>query len=636
MNNNENMSQVYIKELQKLPQRTRDVNGFNHFCKNVSNNIDDGFTPSSTLIKLFLSVIMKTNGNSWDKNTEYIKNNATQECAHTLLHKIIIFIDSFDTDIIESIKLLISSFNESKLVDFLVERNIDIPNTFINKCVLGNSHNSCIELFKHFPQKFSDDVIDCIISRNMKSTLIELLNMKIKVNNKIILKLISSKMDGKLEILKMMLLLGVTVTSEILEEACLNSNVEIVKFLLESKVEPTRQCFNKVTQSYNSHYKTINKNSNQTLIIEQLIMFGYNLSYEDFLAATKNKIYIKNAEQLHFQIDNRYLEVCSEVGFYPDYRFPTVKPTITCLEKECLRSGNLTEIKKLVSLGLTPSQKALENACKHKQNLAAIKFLKEKGAKVTLNCIKNYAESIYNRGLLYLIDEYMKNNENEEKQVTNTKNKKNVSKSKKIIEADPSDDLDSDLDEKLDSNEELNSNSDLDSVSNSDSASDSDSNSESDSDSDSDSDSASDSDSDQDIEEVKVNKKGKANLVKKQNKNIESKSELNDKKNSQSTKQNDLETLRIIIKSPTNKIDQRTKHNISKKAQKILGLKTGTMSFLDIRKKMLEYINKHSLYHKDNKLYIKIDKNMGKELNLEENKYIHFNDLDNFVYNIME
>ena len=94
--------------------------------------------------------------------------------------------------------------------------------------------------------------------------------------------------------------------------------------------------------------------------------------------------------------------------------------------------------------------------------------------------------------------------------------------------------------------------------------------------------------------------------------------------------------MKIIIKEAIDKIDQKLKIKISVDLNKIFNLtKDEKISFLELRKKLLEYFNKNSLYYEKNKMLIRIDTKISELFDLEKDKYIHFDDVDNIIYNLM-
>ena len=262
----------------------------------------------------------------------------------------------------------------------------------------------------------------------------ELINRKIKVTKTAIIFAIIYNIN--LPTIKTLLSIGPTLCEEYLIAACYSLNKEIIDFLLDNKIEPTSKCikalfkpninddelFKKelfgldkyilILNSYHKdiphspvHFAVINK---YTTILETLLNYNYKLTYEDVINATRYYIKIDNITNYDIKFDSKFLEVCYEVGFYPKYNH-NIKPDITCLQKECDKYGNMTNIKKLIIIDqLKPDAICMQNACKFKSNLQIIKFLHEKGAPIDHYALKNIIRANGNTCLIFLIDEYIK------------------------------------------------------------------------------------------------------------------------------------------------------------------------------------------------------------------------------------
>ena len=255
----------------------------------------------------------------------------------------------------------------------------------------------------------------------------ELINKKIKVSKASIILAILYNFN--LPLIKTLLSHGPTLCEDYLIAACFSLNKDIIDFLLDNKLEPTSKCMKAIFKTniydelgfsenelkvdnmikekpYNtSDIKTINKYSK---ILETILNYNYKLDYDDVLNATRYFVQINNIKNYDIKLDSKFLEVCYDVGFHPTYHHD-IKPDITCLQKECNKYGNLSNIKNLVNkYNIIPDTLCMQNACKFKSNTQTIKFLHEKGAPVDHNAIKNIIYTNGNSSLIFLIDEYIK------------------------------------------------------------------------------------------------------------------------------------------------------------------------------------------------------------------------------------
>lgn len=638
-------------------------------CSKIVQNIQNGVIPNNQLVIVFLNYIQKEHqqGNySWNKQPSYLNDIQTKNIVLECLKIMSPYFDLSNLDIKNLINTLITKHNTSFLIQIMSEQKENISRHVLEQVIKSNFNDTCKEILKYYPNMFDSAILKCVIQQGNKELIIELLNMKIPFDDTAFEELLKKNMPESLEIFKLFLLNGLKISVKLLELACYYCSKDIINFLLSNKIEPNNKCLENIINSNcykNYGYirgRKVDNNDIKTELISNLIAYGYILTYKDLLSATKNKIYIKNVDQYNLKFDEKFLETCAEVGYYPDYKIKNIKPNSVCLEKECSRSGNIQEIKKLISMGITPTSKSLENSCSHKNNLASVRFLVEKGAKTNLQCIKNLAKTIGNRTLDYLLVEYEKQLEEEKKKLSQIKS---IKKSKDYqIDSDSDSDSDSESESIQDENIPIISEHEDDVLE--DDFSDSSSDSE-----DMDIDELSDPEietlSDEKIKISKpgLNKKSKEIIVKgkklkekesstksidsvKSNKSAKSdKSTKSNKSNegNKSKKTNETknetknEPVKITINPPKKQIEQRVKVKISESVLKLFSLKKDEkISFLDLRRKFLEYFNKNSLYNEKNKLLIKVDNKMATALKLEENKYLHFDDLDNLIYQILD
>lgn len=241
---------------------------------------------------------------------------------------------------------------------------------------------------------------------------------------------------GQNDFVRLLLTTGVKLSETILEHACKHTNEDIMKLCLENKIVPNEKCFNALISypnGYSFQYsylkrlylETNSKNilsksssywyktehdikMNGKLVadrIETLIAYGYKVTYENVLSAIEHKKYVNDIERFNIKLDEKYLEACSKAGYYP-YE-SDVLPGVACLEKECLKSGNLTVIRQLFvkNPSLKPSKQCLINACTLKSNLQTLKFLVSKGGVLDIECVNAFITQFGNSMLQYIMNE---------------------------------------------------------------------------------------------------------------------------------------------------------------------------------------------------------------------------------------
>ena len=197
---------------------------------------------------------------------------------------------------------------------------------------------------------------------------------------------------------------GVHPDSKSLVNACGTKNDKIIGMILLCKLTPTNECF-KALLPENSYYGSIN--ANQTVyMIDMLVQHGYVITYDDVIYALERKQHINNVKRFNIKFDNKFIEKCSHIGYYPySEKDIGVKPTIECLRIECGKQSNIKTIKTLINSGLKPDIECLRNACKSRSGIVNIRLLIEKhGLKVDVQCLKNLALTIGNKSLSYLLE----------------------------------------------------------------------------------------------------------------------------------------------------------------------------------------------------------------------------------------
>ncbi len=289
--------------------------------------------------------------------------------------------------------------------------------------------------------------------------IMEILNHKITVTKDIINTAIISHIS--VETIKSLIALGPEVCSEYLEAASFSLNTEAIDFLLDNKIIPTKKCIKELfstdisfkhicqeiqKQKPYSQKDTIVINKYKTILVK-FINYNYNITYDDVLLAIEYFITIPHIEKFNIKFDSKFIQKCSDIGFYPDYNH-NMKADVICLQKECMKSGNITIIRELVNKQkIMPDSVCLENACKVRSNLPVIRFLVEKGAKPSIKSLQNIIHANANSACCFVIDEFAK--------VFNPNNIANaqVNKKENIIEDNTEEDTESNSQENSEANE---------------------------------------------------------------------------------------------------------------------------------------------------------------------------------------
>jgi hypothetical protein len=471
----------------------------------------------------------------------------------------------------------------------------------------------------------------------------------------------------------MLILSGCHLDIKALELSCKTGEIPLIHFILDNKIMPNNKCFQEAClytdsysfepkygyYSYKNKDKTISKAKISSQIIDMLIGAGYKLKYDDVIFATQKKILINNFNSYNIKLDGKYLETCSEVGFYP-YDLSYIEPTIKCLEIESGKSGNMQNIRKLISTyNLKPNIICLRNACSISNNLHVIKYLIETGnLKIDKRCIYNLLQTINNNSLNFVIREFIDANEIEKEiqkekeleknkkiqpQITQSDNNQNIQPQitqldnnqkiqPKITQSDNNQKIQAKITQS-DNNQkiqpkitQLDNNQTIDFASENSDISDNDSNDSISKSSDNDNISKNCSDNN-----ILSNSSSDDEYYKSESIN-KSKSDSNNINNNINNNVNNINNTLKLIPSSYNFREMRI---IKPAILTLLSLnKKKNYSFIDIRCNLIKYLNKNKLFHNDT---FNVDTNICKHLNnlqLVQNK-IKINDLDTIVYNLI-
>lgn len=350
--------------------------------------------------------------------------------SHGVVKKVIVHI--FNSGLIEKgehqrwLKLLTgNSIKEGiKIIEFFFEIKkceFDVSETiFVLKLINTNYNpytyiNAYIKLLMAFIEnndifEYNKEILELATHNNCQKFAMRAIEKKITITDVCVVNIVK---NNNLELFEFALSNGANISGPTLDSACEHGSTAIMKYLLDNKIQPTKKSMEYAIkhQSVYPHYgyRKINpdREKNKTMI-NMLRSYGYIITYDDVLAATKLHITIDDFESLGIKLDVKFLEICSELSFYP-YKTQNISPNQACLEKECGKSSNLSVIRKLINQGIVPTQKCIQNACKIRNNLQVVQFLISKGLKIDTECINFVADTTNSKVLTYALDQFFKN-----------------------------------------------------------------------------------------------------------------------------------------------------------------------------------------------------------------------------------
>jgi hypothetical protein len=432
------------------------------------------------------------------------------------------------------------------------------------------------------------------------------------------------------ETVKVLTDIGMKATQLMFNQACITHNDPIMfKVLLSSKnINPTEKNFNDLInrakdispepRGYYYRQAHVNKNINKleqsilAEIFDHFIERGFKITEDHVIRALNKYVYFNNIED-HSKITHKIYAICAKLNYYP-YEL-NITPDISVLQGACCHAKNLTKIKKLIKQKLKPDSVCLENACAHTNNFQTIKYLIEKHKIVpNIKCVKNITNNISNKTLNIIVDALYKQSQNNKDDSDNP---------------DSAEDDDNSVDDdNVDDNVDNVDDNDVDDV-----------------------------DDVDDIDDVSIKKVIKNKSIKKKVIKKKSISKLKTKSGKQILIENDtddtideIKNKDIKTETPNNKdikietikskpividislthikLNKRKKYKVTSNMVKFWSLdKTIKLSFLDIRKKLREYILTNKLLKGK---FVKTDDRLCNVLKLDKGIF-NLTDLDNIV-----
>jgi hypothetical protein len=365
------------------------------------------------------------------------KNITTCCLNHISTHKEILLIMLEYVDITKTDCAIFTKVCEPWLIEMIMNIKKTIPEFLINSLII-DKNKSCVEyIVKKKYTAINSEQLTSIIANEWYEVAEEILTSGhvVPTTESLVAVLTSiskpntdyysryskrqktdtDKLDGLIQLL---LTMGAPLDKKCLELACCISNDYIIRLCLDSNIKPDQKCFSGLLKSY---YNTIKKHdyiSYKSIIpkssdlkktnelIKLIVDAGYKITEKDILATVENKFTLDNFDSYGIKLDKKYLDKCVEFGFYPYDN--AMAPDISCLEKECDKSGNLNNIKRMIKeKKIVPNLTCLRNASKHSNNLAVIKYLvSEHNLKPDFDCLRNQIDVLSNSTLGYLLREY--------------------------------------------------------------------------------------------------------------------------------------------------------------------------------------------------------------------------------------
>jgi hypothetical protein len=623
-------------------------------CNRLYLNLVGGLMINHDFILKFLSYIQKSaGGHSYYKCVE-CKTSKWTQCLVMMIDQLPIIDQLFDI-IIDTV-ICNTDNNLISIIKKYLENGARISDQQFKNMCTAKKYN-VIDLMMDYYEinKSSMIMLTSLNSCNIDTIIRKTFNQKIDFDEQMLENLLRNR---NYDLAKDIIKLGCPISQTCLKIACSKLNIDCVEQILQFKIKPNSLMFNTTIMAYEydeqqndndlyrrQRYKDraataarIAKSNPIKIatIIDMLVNAGYKITYDNVIFALKKKCYINNINRFNIKFTSEFIEKCIEFDYYP-YPELKIKPDIKCLRLECKKLNKIANIKKIVKQGIEPDIGCLQDACTAHNNVQTIAYLIDThGIKPDILCLQNITKYLYNANLNLVLKHVSINND--EKQVSVLYG--NVAKTvvPNTYEDDEEDEKDSD---KIGEESEESSYTDKSEVVVKPAKTMSSKKEE--------------IPSPKDYKSDKCKQKPKTNLEKLADDlgladdfndfNIDiNGSNIKEKKQQvvnviedtlvKPTIETNLKIIELVkptdsvIKNPRNKV------KVDNTIIKLFNIKNNMMSFIQLRKMLLEYISKNDLYYvKDKIKFIKPNKLMNQALNLDQG-LLKVTDLDILVHHI--
>lgn len=485
----------------------------------------------------------------------------------------------------------IQSLQLIHLLEILGEKNLKLPHSLLT-IIFKNNHKNLMSSLEEFligNFDFETNDLELIFSfssnLNFKKKVIEIKNISPNLNcliNSITCKCV----DSANYLLKEKQIIP---NKACLDLACSTKQALLIEEILKFKILPDTNTFNSlIGTSYLSYgkYKGSTDVKFIASIIDLLIQYGLIIDIDHVYSAMKKGCIINDINRFNLNFDNKYIELCTELDFYP-YPNINISPTMKCLHYECKKPSNVAKIKKLIKSGLKPDITCLRLACDTRSNVGNIKFLiVDCGIKPDLECLKNIIKHNSNASVNIVLDHY-------ERAIKNTNNTADSAALKNNLITEKKKDVSEDEDE--------------------------------------DSYSLDESDNSESEESKEFSFESSKNISDDSNEKCED--DKNNKTSENETKVEQEKKLYDILEVKEKIIFDKKTLEINDIGIKVLNLnKNKKYTILTIRKELINYINKNNLIDNEKKNLIYLDDNLSKIVKVSKpGKYIDFTNIDHII-----
>jgi len=420
--------------LQYLRRNNWSVQDTRQILSKITEYVNSGSRLTNEMVKLFSNKIISHYFNGRRSICLYEEPEILQEIENILNegHKLLdpetsVIIMTYQNNMIVPIMNTYNFEINESFITFFQRNDIQATNTYKNIFELCNIKiNDNEKIFKYQLNIF---VINHLIDKR-----------HVTINQNIVYKVIELYGDN---ILEKVLHYGGTLDNTLLEKVCETTNIcmySIIRFLFNNGILPSEVSFNKLINNKDITYYL-------DICVKIFLEHDYRITYEQLLILTSRKIKINNIDKYELKLDNRYLEICDKINFYP-YPFGDIKQEDIDLMSQCTPHSKIKS-------NIVPKQICMKLACTYKNNLNVLETLTQLGGKIDLDCLQKTIElHTSNRQVSYVFEKFKETFLKEYKPI-DTIEEPMQTKRDIDIEIVPDKELNPDLDKELNSNIEI-------------------------------------------------------------------------------------------------------------------------------------------------------------------------------------
>ena len=194
----------------------------------------------------------------------------------------------------------------------------------------------------------------------------------------------------------------------------------ILKLVLDNKIIPDQKCYNLIIDYIHKKCMTASGYGIKRTItltdesfmgsISLLRKYGYSVTYDDVLYATKYSIKLPDELVENIKFDDYFTDLCATVQFHPEYKNNKLKYNLKYLQQVCKNGGPISTVKSIVSSGIKPDQICMKNICGSYNAMPILNYFMKLSDDniIDIDCLEAFLKTHCKSTILKIFDMYKK------------------------------------------------------------------------------------------------------------------------------------------------------------------------------------------------------------------------------------